>query len=167
MKRVCALFLLAGVLLSGAASAEELNHFFVAPKEWKIMPGPDSRMIAFQTAERKEDSLIIMVRPIRSDGQSAQEWAQDEVAAIEKQGFKLVDAPAQMTVGDSSFVRMVSWNDLAGFPLRNEQYFCLYPQEDSLVEVAILGPEPFFETERTRIRDFLATFRFVQPGGAS
>ena len=55
---------------------------------------------------------------------------------------------------------MVSWNDLAGFGLRNEQYFTSYPQVNGLVEVAILGPEPLWEAQRGNIDAFLNSFRF-------
>ena len=87
------------LFLSGAAFAGDLNNSFVAPKGWVAIPAPDDRLIAFQTAEKKENSLMIIVRPIHSNGQGPQKWAADEVAAIDQQGFKLVEAPAEKTLG--------------------------------------------------------------------
>ena len=157
---VFSLFFLAIGLFAVSVSAEEINHYFAAPKEWKAMSGADNGMFSFQTASEKKDSLLIVVRPIRAVGQNPKQWASDEIAAIEKQGFKLLEGPAESVIGQTTFTRLVSWNDLAGFGLRNEQYFCAYPKKNSVVEAAILGPEPFFESERGRIEEFLKTFHF-------
>lgn len=147
------------LFFSGAALAEGLGDVFVAPKEWRAIPAPDSRLISFQTSANKEDSLMVLVRPISANGQNAQEWARDEVAAINKQGFKLIEEPAEKVMGTNTFVRLISWNDLAGFGLRNEQYFISYPQENGLLEVAILGPEALWEGQRGNIEAFLNSFR--------
>ena len=146
-------------LLAGSAQAKPAQEHFTVPEGWKLMPGPDSGVVAYQTAERKEDSLIVVLRPIKAPGQTPQRWAEDEVAAIERQGFKLVEPPAQMTAGSASFIKMASWNDLAGFGLRNEQYFCVHPDKEGILEAAILGPEQFFESQRGSIQELLASLR--------
>lgn len=157
MRTITNILLIAVLGLAAPAHAKPVEAYFKAPAGWKLMPGPDTGVAAYQTAEKKEDSLLVVIRPIQAGGQSAQQWARDEIASVEKMGFRLVEAPAEATLGPNRFVRMVTWNDLAEFGMRNEQYFIA--ADDRLIEVAILGPEGFFEAQRPHIQEFLASFR--------
>ena len=150
------------------AYASDLKNYFTTPKEWKavpqeefqMVPGKAEGMTVFQTAVEKKDSLMVSVRVVHTGSQSAMKWAEDEQVAIMKQKFNPVEPPLDMTYGSTHFVRMISAAHMKMGTLRDEYYFCEYPQEKALIEVVVVGPESFFDGQRSRIDEFLKSFHF-------
>lgn len=153
---VVAVGILAGVFaMTTQANAVDVPS---SPDGWVAMPAAENGVVGYHTNADKNLSLLVLVRPIASHGETPMQWADAETDLLRNKQATILSSPETVDFKNRAFAKLVSASNVGGVDVVLEQYFTEDTPSGSLIEVAVMGPEAFFEAERERIRSFLDGF---------
>lgn len=156
MRRMIGILLLGSTVCAPLCAAE---NGFTAPGGWVALPETDNGLVGYHTRQDKSLSLLVMVRPITTHGETTQQWADAETDLLRNKGASILSGPSDKRYGPADFVVLVSASNMGGVDIRMEQYFTKGASSQELIEVTAMGPEEFFQDERSRIESFLNSFQ--------
>lgn len=144
------------------------------PEGWKQIPSPSGRYSRVYLAGDKPGQILqIKTRDIYAPGQTALQWAQDEIKAIENAKtnkvleIKKVTPPRAFPLDNFNWT-VLEWEGinsnkrLGAVSVKSRQYYAKI-DKDSLIEVVVWGPARLFETTNNEdVVDYLSSITVVK-----